>query len=720
MWIRRQRRKRRRRGEETVRSFEEQSKREYDQAKERLFRVNFVYGVIALSCVGLILRVSYLQISKSSSLRVEALNSTVASIPVIPARGRIYDTNGVLLAYDEPVYNVYYTQIPNVNTSDMAISQLASVLARQFDTTPRAIAAKIWANREYSTVRLFAAISNEEVAFIGEHRGSLPGISLQVSEVRRYPYDCLAGQVLGYVGPITPPEQDEYVRKKHYQFNQIIGQSGVERQYEPYLQGRIGYQLQRLGRGNNGFEEGSYNPPPVAGNNLRLTLDSRLQADIQNVVWRAIASYERASHVQITDGAAVMMDLRTGGVLAMVSYPYLNPNWFITGAVQKHRHYLSASGAEQNNVIQNPHYPGSTVKPANLVAGLTHGVVTPDSVFNDTSLPLWIGDYPLREDASYGRVTPIRALAVSDDKFFYSLGLALGRWFGSSATNGGEPEGGFQNLQHWKETSFIRGILTMDLCEMSFGLGALTGIDLPWEQPGAFYISDSRMNPSPAVPLPVSKALHDLSTNGRYVNYGSPLDLAFTAFGQMQQFTPMQLVEYVATIASGGKRLKPHVLQEILPPGLARRLAKTTPVVARKSTVSQNVSLRKDYLQIAQEGMYAACNQPGGTAYVHFRNAPYKAAGKTGTAEIVMNGRKVNNSVFIGYAPYDHPQIAVAVMVPGAGFGATTAVPIARFMMDDYFKERHSEYFPKSQWTDPGVPKNWMTSPARTSPEHTP
>lgn len=712
---------RKRRVDESPLLLKAQANQEYDRAKERQLRVNFVYGVIALSCVGLILRVSYLQISKSTALRIAALNSTVASIPVLPARGRIFDRNGVLLAYDEPVYSVYYTQIPNVNTSRATISRLASVLAAPFETTAQAIATNILANRQYSTVKLFSGITSAQVAFIGEHRGSLPGISLQVGEVRRYPYDCLAGQVLGYVGPITPQEKEDFITKRHYQFNQIVGQSGVERQYEGYLQGEIGYQLQRVRRGDSGSGEGSYSPAPVAGNNLRLTLDSRLQADIQNVVWKAITRYAKASSVQITDGAAVMMDVRTGSVLAMVSYPYLNPNWFITGAFQKHRRYLSTSGAEQNNVIQNPHYPGSTVKPANLIAGLERGVVTPDTVFNDTSLPLWIGDYPLREDASYGRVTPVRALAVSDDKFFYSLGLNLGRWYGSSATDGGAPEGGFENLQHWKETSFIRGILAMDLSQWQFGLGQLTGIDLPWEERGTFYISDSRLNPSPAVRLPVTKAAKDLAATGRYVNYGSPLDLAFTAFGQMQQFTPIELVQYIATIADGGKRLKPHVLQDVLPPGLARNLVNGTgvPLATQRTIVEGNLRIPKDYLRVAEEGMYAACNQPGGTAYVHFRTAPYKAAGKTGTAEIVMNGRKINNSVFIGYAPYDHPQIAVAVMVPGAGFGATTAVPIARFMMDDYFKEQHSAYFPKSEWTNPGVPKEWLTSPARMRTEKT-
>lgn len=694
---------------------------EEDLRKIRLFRTHVVYGVMAIACTGLILRLSYLQITRAPDFRSQAMNTAIATIPILPARGRLYDTNGNLLAYDAPHYSLYYTQIAGVNTSDEAIARISGVMAKSFGTAAADIVRWIHANQSYRTVRLFTQLTDWQLAFIGEHQASLPGISVQVEGVRHYPYGDLAGQVLGYVGAITARQQHQYLDLQHYQFNQTIGQAGLEREYERYLQGRIGYQLQP-GHAHGGVtNQASYNPAPLAGNNLQLTLDGRLQADTQNFVQAAIQKFERRGKVQITDGAAVVIDVNTGGVLAMVSYPYMDPNWFITGAFLQHQQYLTTSGAEQNNVIANPHYPGSTVKPANLLVGLEHGVVTPNTVFSDAATPLWVGNYPLREDASYGTVDNVRAIAVSDDKFFYTLGLNLGRWLGSSASNGGAPLGGFAHLQSWKDTWFVRGILAMDAGEMRFGLGQLTGIDLPWEQQGTFYISDSRYNPAPAVDLDVRHAQQVVRQTGRFRNYGSPLDLAFTAFGQMQQFTPMELAQYVGTLAHDGVRLQPHLLDKVLPPGMHRDLrGLREPAIYQQSPrVQAQLRIDSKFLRIVQQGMYAACNTPGGTAYPVFGNAAYAAAGKTGTAEIVMNGQPVSNSVFIGYAPFHHPRIAVAVMVPGAGFGATTAVPIAKAIMDDYFKEHHVPFLPKSAWESTDIPSTWKQSPAYLLPEHT-
>jgi len=511
--------------------------------------------------------------------------------------------------------------------------------------------------------------------------------------------------------------ENYYVNQKHYMLNQTIGITGLEMEYEKYLHGQVGEQIEQVDTAQGVTASPIYTNSPVPGDNIQLTLDAKLQADAQNAVEQAIAQYASQNHIQITEGAAVMIDVKTGGVLAMVSYPYFDPNWFITGAFQKHVHYLQTSGAEENNVIQNPHYPGSTVKPANMLTGLESGVITPNTVFDDVPGPMYIGTYGIKEDASYGLVNDIRAIAVSDDKFFYTLGLNLGKWLGSSSYSGGGPLGG--NLQKWRDTSFIEGIVKLDLGEMRFGLGALTGIDLPWEQAGDFYISDMSKKTSPAVQIKPQDIKAALDKNGSYPNYGSPVDLVFTAFGQMQQFTPMELAQYVSTIADGGKRLQPHLLKDVMPPGMYSNLQNDSqkPVLTFGTKVEANLKLKPQYLNLVQQGMYAACNEPDGTAYGSFGNAPYKAAGKTGTAEIVMSGKSINNSVFIGYAPFNDPQIAVAVMVPGAGYGATTAVPIARAMMDDYFKEHHASYFPASQWQSSTVPASWLKSPAYLDPE---
>ncbi len=260
--------------------------------------------------------------------------------------------------------------------------------------------------------------------------------------------------------------------------------------------------------------------------------------------------------------------------------------------------------------------------------------------------------------------------------------------------------------------------MTLIQGEMRFGLGVKTGIDLLGEVPGSFYMEN--MNTQQTVKIDVPTVEKSLQTTGSYTNYGSPADLAFMAFGQSQQFTPIQLAEYVSTIANNGKKLQLHLLKAVYPPGMEQTLQGTNakPIQTYQTKVLQQLNLNQNYLSIVQQGMYDACNESDGTAYPVFGNAPYKAAGKTGTAEISMNGHKVNNSVFIGYAPYDNPQVAVAVMVPGAGYGAVTAVPIARQMMDDYFKEHH-EFFPQNQWINSTIPSSWFNSPAYKQPENT-
>lgn len=680
-----------------------------------MFRVNVISFSVFLAMSSLIFRLGYLQITKGAYLKTQAVTTSIQYVPVLPARGRLYDTNGNLLAYDEPTYSVYFTRVRGVNESPSVMAHLASILAPVFGKTPAVVTALLTADPNYTTVTLFKNINENQLTFISEHQAELPGVNVEVDSERKYPYGDLAGQVLGYVGPITPQNKNYYVNQKGYLLMQQVGAAGLELQYENDLKGKVGYEEQEYNTVNSGMHPVGY-IPPVSGDNLQLTLDGRLQADTQNAMLDAIQKYEKENHATITDAAAVMIDVKTGGILAMVSYPYLDPNWFVTGDFSKHVHYLQ-SGAEMDNVIQNPHDPGSTVKPANLITGLNYGVITPNTEFDDSGILQYIGNYPMKEDASYGLINDVEAIAVSDDRFFYNLGLDLGHWIGSSPSSGGYPQGG--DLQQWRDKDLITGLVELMQGEIKFGLGQLTGIDLPGEEAGNFSMEDQMHNKMVTMSVKdVQNIAQTLKDKGKYTNYGSPYDLAAMAFGQSQQFTPIELLQYVTTIADNGQKLQPHLLQAVYPPGLKQHLnTKARPLSTVSPVVQGTVSVNPAYLKLAQEGMYAACNTPNGTAYGSFGNAPYKAAGKTGTAEITMNGKAINNSEFIGYAPYNDPQVAVAIMVPGAGFGAVTAVPIARQMMDDYFAEHHASFMPKSTWTDTSIPGGYMTSPAYKIPE---
>ncbi|QSO55341.1 peptidoglycan glycosyltransferase [Alicyclobacillus curvatus] len=686
-----------------------------------------MYGLIFLSFSSLILRMAYLQIVKGTTFRAEASTTITNKIPVLPPRGRIFDSNGTLLAYDQPVYSLALVQ--GNSTSQMQLQSIAATLAPVFKTTPTSILSTIESQKQYAMIKLFKNITEQQVSFVIEHQNELPGVTVELDSQREYPYGTLAGHILGYVGPITTGTANYYVNQLHYLPDEQVGETGIESEYNNLLQGKVGEQLLTLNssglssstKGNgtgsplnqaaSGIQSAIMNPAPVAGNNLQLTVDGHLQAITQEDITKFINSSPYKS--TINDAAAVMLNVHTGAVLSLVSYPYYNPNWYtVPGELMKHSTYLATSGAQENNAIQNPNYPGSTVKPANMLTALKYNAITPQTAYY-VPYQIQIAGAIKHDDVPHGFVDDAKAITVSSDVFFYNIGLWLAKWIGASPSSGGAPQGGV-SLQQWRNVDFARGITELFNGEWVFGLGQLTGIDLPGEQTGNFYIMDSHKQYA-AVPFPLQQATKSIQKSGSYVNHSTPVSIALSAIGQEQQFTPIELAQYVATIANGGKRIQPHLLQAVYPPGLTDKISSHQQPVKRVTpNVQANLKLNPTDLQIVQQGMYGVCNNPLGTAYTDFIGTPYKAAGKTGTADIYINGVHMANSVFIAYAPFNNPQVAVAIMIPGGGYGAQSAAAIARNMLDTYFKEHH-EFFPKSQWESTTIPSTWLKSTANTS-----
>lgn len=673
-----------------------------------LARVKVIYGLVFLSFTSLIFRMAHVQISKGQQFRSEATTTTMNAIPVLPARGRIYDSNGTLLAYDQPVYSLLLTQT-KVNSTEL--KSIAIWLAPIFQTTAASILNTIASQQQYATIKLFKNINQQQIAFVMEHQNNLPGVTVELDSERRYQYGDLAGHVLGYVGPISAHTKNYYVNQLKYLPDEQVGESGIEAEYNKLLEGQVGQQLLAMNSSGTVTQASGMNQAPVSGDNLQLTLDGHLQAVTQEDITNFVNNSPFKS--TINDAAAVMLNVKTGGVLSLVSYPYYNPNWYtVPGKLTKHAQYLATSGAQQNNAIQNPNYPGSTVKPANLITGLEHRVITPSTAYY-VPYNIQIAGASKHDDMPHGFVNDVKAITVSSDVFFYNVGLWLAKWMGASPTNGGSPAHGV-SLQQWRNTDFAKGITALFNGEWRFGLGQRTGIDLPGEQTGNFYIMDEAKQYA-AVPFPLQKATKLLAQTGNYVNYSTPVSIALASIGQEQQFTPIEMAQYVATIAENGKRLQPHLLRAVYPPALTDKLTTNEkPIKQIPTRVQNNLNINSNYLRIAQQGMYGVCNDPLGTAYPDFQGAPYKAAGKTGTADIYLNGVHMTNSVFIAYAPFNNPQIAVAVMIPGGGYGAQSAAAVARNMMDTYFMEHH-EFFPKKQWESTSIPTGWIQSSANTT-----
>lgn len=690
------RRKRRRKSESTT-----DGRVLRKQKRSHAARVNIVYGLVFISFAALILRMGYLQIAKGDYFRNKATTTSLNSVPVMPARGYIYDSNGNLLAYDKPSYSVYLTQLPHVQEDYHA---MAALLSPEFNTTATKLYNTLQSDSALATATLFKNITDKQLSFILEHQHELPGISVVLDSQRMYPEGDLAGKVLGYIGAITP--QTEAAYSAHgYKNNQKVGEAGIELQYEQRLQGKVGYQVVETTASGTQIKKLGFNPPPTPGQYLQLTIDGALQAYSQNYVYSTIQKSKFKNQIQ--SASAVMLDVKTGGVLAMVSYPYIDPNWFPTGVVT-HQTYLQKPFVQYNTAIQDAEAPGSTVKPANLLTAFQHGVVTPQTQFIDHIVTM-IGTYPAHDDGSHGVVSPSKAITVSCDSFFYHVGLELGKWLGSTASSGGSPPSGTGYIT-WLHGDFIQGLNALYQGEARFGLGVKTGIDLPGEHSGKFLIDKNYSK----VSYDLTAAEKSIQKTGTYNNSGTPVDLAFAGIGQAQQFTPIELAQYVMTIANNGVKLQPHLLNAIYPAQMQQQLtSKDKPIQTFGANIQANLHIPSNYMKIVQQGMYGVVNDPSGTAYYTFLGAPYKAAGKTGTAQLSLSK---DNSVFIAYAPYKNPQVAIAVMVPGAGYGADTAGPIARALLDEYFKEHH-EFFPKSQWVAKVIPANWPKTAAYQMPD---
>ncbi|MFD1677048.1 peptidoglycan D,D-transpeptidase FtsI family protein [Alicyclobacillus fodiniaquatilis] len=684
----------------------------------KIFRINVVYMMVFASFTALILRGAYIQIVQGASFRQAELNTQVEKIPEVPQRGWIYDANGQVLAMNKPSMSVMLDRYSTV--SDAAYRRIAKVLAPVLKKSSNQLYKRMTSNGSEVNVLLATNLTDAQVSFIAEHHSELPNIDVEQDYQRYYPNGDLAGHVLGYTGRINQGNEAHYA-KLGYKPVQTVGETGLEWQYEHDLQGKIGYQLVAVDASGDAIRNVGSMPPPTAGNNIQLTLDGHMQAEAQMIVQNLIDS--SSSRDLIQEASAVMLNVKTGGVISMVSYPYIDPNWYTNGkGIGAHQAYLSEPFVQTNTAIQNYEFPGSTVKPANAITALKADVIWPGYVMQDHEFT-YIGSDPTPKDddgTNHGLVDTVKAIAVSCDTFFYEVGLHLGKWYGADGSHGGSYPASVGSYQKYQNTDFAKGINQLFQGEWNFGLGPLTGIDLPGEAKGVFYIEDDTQG-NKEVTYDLKKSEQSIAKTGKYVNHGSPADLANAGIGQSQEFTTTQLGEYVMTLANNGKKLQPHLLDREYGPN-DTPTSGTKPLKTVKTKVTGQVKANQQYFYLVKQGMYGVTTGSDATASGLF-GSNYQVAAKTGTATIYVkpNGSsasvKTDNSVFICYAPLNNPQVALAVMAPGGGYGASFSGIIAKKLLDAYFDEHHASFMPKKDWTNTKIPSNWKASAAYTLPE---
>lgn len=487
------------------------------------------------------------------------------------------------------------------------------------------------------------AVSTNTIAEVEERIDEFPGALVDSVPSRKYIDAQYAAHLIGYVRTIDDKELAKRA-DEGYNLNDIIGKSGIELTAEGYLRGTNGFR--RIEVDDNGKTKTISEEAVKPGSDVVLTIDMRLQkAAIDSLEKNIPIIRQRKNSQNYKDayaGAVVAIDVKTGDILALASYPGYDPSIFLADASDKEAQKAimalsdskNTTSSEYNRAIAGTYAPGSTYKPLVGIAGLEERVIDPNEKYFDAGYVKY-GDLMLKsiEYRTYkgglGWVNMVQAIQKSCNPYFYVLGN----------------KARINNVVKWAT---------------QFGLGQKTGIDLLGESKGTI---SSREYKEKITPDPWTDA-----------------DTAQSAIGQLyNSFTPIQLANYTATIANGGKHFKPHIIKRVV--------KYDGSIVTETKPEYEILPVKKQNMSIIQQGMIAVANSedPGGTASSAFKDLlPIKVAGKTGTAETGNEANHSSNALFICYAPAEDPQIAVAVVVERGVLGAYTA-PIAHDVLVQYF-----------------------------------
>lgn len=639
-------------------------------------RTNVLVVIIALVFLVLVGRVAYLQLIETEHYRTLARENSLRLITISAPRGEIYDRNGVKLVGNRPLYAV---SLVNLGQSREELEPVVEKLAAILGRTPE----ELWdaidnhSLRRYEPIRLARDVSLEIVSRIEEAQMELPGVVIDFEPMREYPYGNFLAHVLGYIREIQPDQLARY-QADGYRRGDVFGQAGLEHAMERELRGIPGArQLEVDAVGRPVRSLGVKNPVP--GHDLTLTIDFEVQRAAEEALARIVESLQKEGYRDCRAASAVVIDVRSGAVLALASYPAYDPRMFAgdLSAEQARVLLTSPEGPFLNRAIQSDYPPGSTFKMVVAAAALESGKI--DRRFAVTDLGYFYHQGQRYNClGAHGRVDVVRGIQVSCNTFFLAAGLRTG------------PENIFR-MAH------------------DFGLGERTGIELAAEAAGVLPTAeykrkmvqaelDRRFGPQfeaieehyrsqlPGTDearreeLKRERERERAKIQAQYDRYAWDLlwrdyDTLNMSIGQgLNNYTPLQLANYVAAIANGGYLYRPYLVQRVTDPN-GRVVKEAVPELRRR------VSVSPENLDILREGMRLV-NQPGGTAYGSFFDFPVTTAGKTGTAEVW--GRD-SHGLYVAFAPYEEPEIAIAVVVEHGGPGSRAAAPVARTIMDAYF-----------------------------------
>jgi penicillin-binding protein 2 len=602
--------------------------RELDRFRLRIFAaalfVLLGFGLLAA-------RLVYLQVMRHEELSIRAEANRTAVVPIVPNRGRIVDRNGVVLATNYTAYTLEITpsKVDDLEATINALAELVEIPLRD----RRRFKRQMEESKSFESLPIRNRLSEQEMARFIAQRFRFPGVEIKARLFRNYPLGETGAHLLGYIGRINQAEKqamedwdDEAIA--NYRGTEYIGKLGLEQSYESQLHGLTGFEQVETSAGGRAMRRLS-SQPATPGNTLVLAIDIKLQAMVEQLFG------ERR-------GALVAIDPRNGEVLAFVSKPTFDPNLFVDGIDADNWRELNESIDKPllNRALRGTYPPGSTFKPFMAMASLNAGKRGPQVLINDPGFFMFGGHrYGSPENERGGIMDMRRSIVESSNVYYYTLANEMG-------------------------VDLIHDQLS------PFGFGRLTGIDVEGEVTGL-------------LPSTAWKRRFYKRPEQQKWYAGETISLGI---GQgYNNFTMLQMATAMATVASGGQRFEPRLVHEV-EDLVTRERHKVS------SHTVEPLPLKPEHVAVIRDAMHGVTI--AGTSAKVFVGAGYPSGGKTGTAQAVglrqnekYSASRVeehlrDHSLYVAFAPVEQPQVALAVIVENAGWGAAAAAPIARRVFD--------------------------------------
>ena len=674
---------------------------EQEKIKFKPSRFIFIYILLAVIFIFYLFRLFDYQIVKGAGYLAQAEDNRTIEISDPGQRGIIYDRNGYILARNIPSYNVVVTpaQLPDdegeVQRIFKELSAVIDMPVSEGDTTEATvkaftpcysplgieevvyIATTNWPFRE---TRLKCDISKEIAMIVRENALDWPGIDIEVEAIREYPTGNLTSEIIGFLGPIPATMVEYYTGLGFVTGRDKVGYAGVENTMQDLLGSTNGQREVEVTVGGEIVRNLAEPVEPIPGQDVYLTIDTRLQSVAREALIHSLDYWNTFAGKTISsNGVVIAMNPQTGEILAMVSYPNFENNRMSRFIPGYYYEQLTADPARPlfNHAISAEHPPGSVFKMASALGILNEGVVTPDYQIQDPGQITLIQKYYVNDPgrpqnyycwnrAGHGLVDYLHGIAWSCNIYWYKVG------------GGYEDEVEGNGLGIWRMGEYARAL----------GYDALTGIELPGEADGL-------------IPNPTWKRLN-LGENW------ATGDTYLAAVGQgFVLATPLQVLNSISTIANGGRHMELSLVKEVVTsdgtvtqlftPNVLWDITKDPVISVYNDNIptGEKITVQPWVIELAKQGMHMVTLE-GGTAAIEFEGDTNLTAGKTGTAEYCDNfaqaqglcdlGAWPAHAWYVGYAPFDNPEIAVVAFVYNGTEGSTFSAPIVRKVIDAYFE----------------------------------